>query len=122
MGMRVSSSGSSQVGAAGMWQQQRQAFAQLGQALQSGDLSAAKTAYASLTAKSTAAPNSSGALGKLGEALQSGDVSAAQQAFTALRSGARLPNQASAAQVPSSSSSASQSSSSAVGTLLNTTA
>ncbi|MGZ4995122.1 MAG: hypothetical protein ACXV79_13275 [Methylobacter sp.] len=82
------SSASSGVSGAGMWQQQRQGFNQLSQALQSGNLDAAKQAYSALSSKSsTAAADPNSPLGKLGQALQSGDVGAAQQAFAALRSG-----------------------------------
>ncbi len=87
MGMSISSA-SSGVSGAGMWQQQRQGFNQLSQALQSGNLDAAKQAFSALSAKSpTAAADPNSPLGKLGQALQSGDVGAAQQAFAALRSG-----------------------------------
>lgn len=88
MGMSVSSSAMSSVSGAGKWQQQRQDFNQLSQALKSGNLDAAKQAFSSLSAKSpTAAADPNSLLGKLGQALQSGDIGAAQQAFASLRSG-----------------------------------
>ncbi|WP_334168710.1 hypothetical protein [Methylobacter sp.] len=86
--MSVSSSAMSSVSGAGKWQQQRQDFNQLSQALKSGNLDAAKQAFSSLSAKSpTAAADPNSPLGKLGQALQSGDIGAAQQAFSSLRSG-----------------------------------
>jgi len=89
MGMNnVSASSTATVSGAGRWQQQRQSFNQLSQALQSGNLDAAKQAYSALSAKSpTAASDPNSPLGKLGQALQSGDIGAAQQAFAALKSG-----------------------------------
>jgi thioredoxin-like negative regulator of GroEL len=65
----------------------RQAFGQLTGAIQSGDLSAAQSAYAALT---QAQPNQgsgpfSQALSQIGDALQSGDIGKAQQALAALQ-------------------------------------
>lgn len=87
MGMQIPSSGASQVGGAGMWQQQRQNFSQLAQALRSGDLSAAQQAFSQLSANSPNASDPNSPLAKLGQALQSGDVKAAQQAFSSLHAG-----------------------------------
>ena|ERR1700690_3438626 len=65
----------------------RQAFGQLTSAIQSGDLSAAQSAYTALT---QAQPNQgsgpfSQALSQIGDALQSGDIGKAQQALAALQ-------------------------------------
>jgi thioredoxin-like negative regulator of GroEL len=65
----------------------RQAFGQLTSAIQSGDLSAAQSAYTALT---QAQPNQgsgpfSQALSQIGDALQSGDIGKAQQAMAALQ-------------------------------------
>ena len=87
MGMGVSSVSSSAVSSgAALHQQQRQNFNQLSQALQSGNLDAAKQAFSAITAKSSNAIDPNSPLGKLGAALQSGDVKAAQDAFAALKS------------------------------------
>ena len=91
MGMRVSSgmSGASATGQSGAaeWQQRKQDYKSLASAMQSGNLDAAKSAYASMTSGSkftTNNPNSP--LAQLGNALQSGDMGAAQKAFAALQS------------------------------------
>jgi hypothetical protein len=92
MGMRISSPTSANVGAAqggaAAWQQRQQSFKDLSSALQSGNLDAAKTAFASLTqnAKGQAASNPGSPLAQLGKALQSGDLAGAQQAFAAVQS------------------------------------
>jgi hypothetical protein len=105
MGMSISPA-SSGVSGAGMWQQQRQGFNQLSQALSSGNLDAAKQAFSALSAKSpTAAADPNSPLGKLGAALQSGDVNAAQQAFAAMRSGHHHHHQDAAASGSSGASS-----------------
>jgi hypothetical protein len=66
--------------ASSQWQQRRQGFDALAQALQAGDLTKAQTAYANLTSKlpsgATTDPNSP--LAKIGAALQAGDLAAAQ--------------------------------------------
>ena|SRR5450830_642556 len=67
------------------WQQNKQKFQALNSALQSGDLSAAKDAYAALTQNKTVDPNSP--LGKIGQALQSGDIQSAQQLEQKMHSG-----------------------------------
>jgi len=89
MGMRVNSSSTAatQTGAAN-WQQRKQDFEALSQALKSNNLDAAKSAYASLAknAPSGAASNPNSPLAQLGKALQSGDINAAQQAFSSMRS------------------------------------
>ena len=88
MGMRVSSSSTSATPTAtAAWQQRKQDFDNLAKALQSNDLDAAKTAYATLTknAPAGAANNPNNPLAQIGKALQSGDLSGAQQAFSSLR-------------------------------------
>ena len=65
----------------------RQAFGQLTGAIQSGDLSAAQSAFAALT---QAQPNQgsgpfSQALSQIGDALQSGDIGKAQAALASLQ-------------------------------------
>lgn len=65
----------------------RQAFGQLTSAIQSGNLSAAQSAYTTL---SQAQPNQdsnpfSQALSQIGDALQSGDIGKAQAALAALQ-------------------------------------
>ena len=92
MGMRISSSSpaaastsAAQTGGAAQWQQRQQDFKALSSALQSGDMGAAQSAYASLTsgAKNLAShPNSP--MAKLGQALASGNLSAAQSAFASV--------------------------------------
>ena len=68
------------------FQQRRSAFQQLGQALQSGDLGAAQSAYNLLTQNaSTSAASQTNPLSQdfsaIGQALQSGDLKGAQSAF-----------------------------------------
>jgi len=65
----------------------RSAFTQLTKALQSGDLSGAQAAYASLTQAGGGNPNSpfAAALQQIGSALQSGDIGQAQQALSSLQ-------------------------------------
>ena len=89
MGMPINSvsSGSAlQASGANNWQQRRQDFQALSQALQSGNLGAAQQAFSSLSSSFPAGvandPNS--LLAKLGQALQSGNLSAAQSAFSAM--------------------------------------
>jgi hypothetical protein len=81
------SSNSSQNVISTNWQQRRQSFDALSQALQSGDLGAAQQAFSSLSSTFppgiTNDPNSP--LAKLGQALKSGDLSAAQSAFAEIR-------------------------------------
>ena len=61
----------------------RQAFGQLTSAIQSGDLSAAQSAYAAFTQASGNNPNSpfTQAVSQIGDALQSGDIGKAQAAL-----------------------------------------
>ncbi len=93
MGMAITSSTASTTGAgqtgASAWQQRQQNFQALAQALNSGDLTGAKAAYAALTANNSGGASSSpnSPLAQLGQALQSGDLAGAQTAFSAMRSG-----------------------------------
>jgi hypothetical protein len=86
MGMSIASSsfaGVSQSSAISNWQQKQQDFKALTSALQSGDLKAAQTAYAALTAGQTSssnAANSNSPLAKIGQALKNGDLAGAQKA------------------------------------------
>src|ERR1035441_1373859 len=79
------------------FRQQRQAdVAQLGQALQSGDLAGAQAAFDALTALGQSGPNKNGAtfaradrnqdFQAIGQALQNGDLAGAQAAFASLSS------------------------------------
>lgn len=121
MGMSISSpSMSSQVSGAGKWQQQRQDFNQLAQALQSGDLSAAQKAFSTLSANSPKAADPNSPLGKLGAALQTGDVKAAQQAFSALKSGGHHHHNAAADANSSNAAIPQLATSGSVGTNVNT--
>lgn len=65
------------------WQQRKQDFASLVSAAQSGDMSAAQSAYSELTTKQTPPTNSP--LAAVGTALQSGDASAVQKAVQTLQ-------------------------------------
>ncbi len=82
--MDVSASGSSTAATASIdqWQQRKQTFNALSSALSSGDLTAAKSAYATLVGNST--PPQGSPLATLGQALQSGDLGAAQKADAAI--------------------------------------
>jgi soluble cytochrome b562 len=65
-------------------------FQALGKALQSGNLTAAQQAYATLqqdlpASQSSSTPTGNNPLSAIGQALQSGNLTAAQQAFAALR-------------------------------------
>ncbi len=84
MGMRISSSsGSTPTGSVAQWQQRQQAYKDLGAALTSGDMGAAKVAYAKMTDGAskfmTQHPDSPVAL--VGKALASGNMNAAQVAY-----------------------------------------
>ena len=65
----------------------RQAFGQLTSALQSGNLSAAQSAYATLSQNGGGDPNNpfAQALSQVGDALQSGDIGKAQAALASLQ-------------------------------------
>jgi hypothetical protein len=62
----------------------RQDMAALSDALKSGDLDAAQTAYASLTGN-TAKVSADSPLGKIGAALEAGDIGAAQKVAQAAK-------------------------------------
>jgi hypothetical protein len=93
----TSASGASQAGSPINFQQIKSDFQALSTALQSGDLSGAQQAYASLqkdapglfqTASTQNAASTNpleAALNNIGTALQSGDITAAQQAFSSLQ-------------------------------------
>ena len=120
MGMRIPSSGMSQVSGASGWQQQRQAFQQLASALKSGDLDAAKTAFAAVAAKAPSASDPNSPLAQLGKALASGDIGAAQASFSAMRSSGRHHSHGPSA--GSGSPSLALATSGSVGTAVNTLA
>ena len=84
MGMSIGGTSSWSPSQTAAWQQRKQDFTSLVSAAQSGDISTAQTAYASLTANRTPPANSP--LAALGAALQSGDPAAVQTAATALQS------------------------------------
>ena len=92
LSIAASSSALSQVNQS-PWAQRKSAFEQLGQALQSGDLSAAQQAFSTLqqnVPQGASAQNSQGNASQsqfaaLGQALQSGNLSAAQQAFSKIQ-------------------------------------
>jgi len=64
----------------------RQAFSQLSSALQSGNLTAAQSAYNTLASSPLAQSGPlASTLSEIGQDLQSGDISAAQQALTSLQ-------------------------------------
>ncbi|HEU5406807.1 MAG TPA: hypothetical protein VFU48_03510 [Nitrospira sp.] len=84
----LSSGSPYQADALNTYQQRRQSFEALAQALQSNDLNAAQQAYASLvqnTPGGAIPPNSP--LAQIGQALQSNDLPAAQNAFATLQAG-----------------------------------
>ncbi|SRR5208283_1620100 len=92
--MSVSAISSSSGLSSAAWQNQigqvQSDFQALGQALQSGNLTAAQQAYATLQQDLPASQSSSSTatnnpLSAIGQALQSGNLTAAQQAFAALR-------------------------------------
>ena len=87
MGMGVGGATSAAVGGASQWQQSRQNYNQLDQALKSGNLSAAQQAYTALSANSPNASNPNSPLAQIGQALQTGNLSAAQTAFSGLHAG-----------------------------------
>ncbi len=89
MGMKISSGTSAVQGGAQAWQQRQQSFQALTQALGSGNLDAAKVAYATLSNNSAshAANNPNSLLSQLGKALQAGDLGAAQDVFAQMKSG-----------------------------------
>jgi len=89
MGMRIGGgqqAWSSQSSSVSNWQQRQQNFKALGSALQSGDLTGAQQAFATITANNPAAANNpSSPLAQIGQALQSGNLAGAQQAAQSWR-------------------------------------
>jgi len=93
MGMRIQSGGGAQAnatsatGGAAAWQQRKQQFQDLSQALQSNNLDAAKAAFAKISsADPKAASNPNSPLAQLGKALQGGDLAGAQQVMASMAS------------------------------------
>lgn len=88
MSTAIGAVSSCQVDGINPFQQRRQNFEALAQALQSNDLTGAKQAYSALTQNNpggTPPPNSP--LAQIGQALQSNDLSGAQNAFATLQAG-----------------------------------
>jgi soluble cytochrome b562 len=94
-----SSTAANQNPAIANWQQRQQDFKSLMSALQSGDLSAAQSAYLQLTgtanvtsssgatsSTASSAINGNSPLAQIGQALQNGDLASAQKAAQALQS------------------------------------
>ena len=81
MDMSVSSASAASTGSVSQWQDRKQAGKDLMAALKSGDLEAAKTAYATMTKDGTGklASHSDTLMAKLGDALQAGDMASAQK-------------------------------------------
>jgi len=104
MGMRIGGgqqAWSSQSSSVSNWQQRQQNFKALGSALQSGDLTGAQQAFATITANNPAAANNpSSPLAQIGQALQSGNLAGAQQAAQSWRG--MHGNQSAAAQTQAS--------------------
>ena len=80
MGMRIQG-GSYSAAEQMQWQQRRQNFDALSQAISSGNLSSAKDAFAKIASQTSGggAINPDSFLGKIGAALQSGDMTGAQK-------------------------------------------
>ncbi len=88
MGMGIASSTSpllTQSTTVNPWQQRQQNMNALKSALQTGDLSAAQSAFAAITANNPNV-NPNGPLGQIGQALQTGNISAAQQVASSWKS------------------------------------
>lgn len=93
MGMRSvsSTSGANQSGGAA-WQQRQQGLQALAKAVQSGDLDAAKAAFANLAknapvhSNANANANASSPLAQIGQALQGGDLTGAQKIMATMYS------------------------------------
>ena len=86
--MTISAISSSNVSAISTFQQDRQAFNQLANALQSGDLTAAQNAYNTLASSPMAQGNSpfAQAIQQIGQDLQAGDASSLADAQKVLSS------------------------------------
>ena len=95
MGMRINGGGGGYAAGAqdAQWQQRRQNFDALAQAISGGDLSGANDAFAKIEAQlpagASAKPNSF--LDQIGAALQSGDIGSAQKLLAARINGAQTP-------------------------------
>ncbi len=91
MGMRIHGGGGGYASGAqdAQWQQRRQNFDALAQAITSGNLSNANDAFAKIQASVPAggSMNPNGFLSKIGAALQTGDITTAQQVLAARFSG-----------------------------------
>ena len=89
MGMRSvsSTSGANQSGGAA-WQQRQQGLQALAKAVQSGDLDAAKAAFANLAKNAPvhSNANASSPLAQIGQALQGGDLTGAQKIMATMYS------------------------------------
>lgn len=86
MGMRIQG-GSYGAAEQMQWQQRRQNFDALSQAISSGNLAGAKDAFAKIQSQMSGGNiNPDSFLGKLGAALQSGDITSAQQILAARQS------------------------------------
>ncbi|MCS6303908.1 MAG: hypothetical protein H8K07_09595 [Nitrospira sp.] len=84
----LSSGSPYQADAVKTYQQRRQSFDALAQALQSNDLTAAQQAYASLVQNTPAGSiPANSPLAQIGQALQSNDLPTAQNAFATLQAG-----------------------------------
>lgn len=85
--MTISAISSFSASAAASFQTDRQAFGQLTNALQSGNLTAAQDAYNTLASSPLAQGNSpfAQALKQIGQDLQSGDIAGAQKALASLQ-------------------------------------
>ena len=81
MDTRISPSSTAIAGSDSQWQARKQAGKDLMAALKSGDLEAAKTAYATMTKDGTGklASDPNTLMAKLGDALQAGDMASAQK-------------------------------------------
>ena len=128
-----SGSSASQAYGTGNEKQVQADFKSLATALQSGDLSGAQQAFASLTedapnlAKALSSQGASSPLGSLASALKSGDLAGAQKAFASLTQTKHCHHHHNSATASSSSSSASDgsvapASDGATGGLLNAVA
>jgi len=85
--MTISAISSSSASFVATFQKDRQAFGQLANALQAGDLTAAQNAYNTLASSPIAQGNSpfAQALQQIGQDLQSGDLADAQKALASLQ-------------------------------------
>ena len=92
MGMRIQGGGGGYASGPqdAQWQQRRQNFDALAQAIAGGDLANANDAMSKITSSlpSGAQTNPDSFIGKIGAALQSGDITSAQQLLTARINGA----------------------------------